>query len=75
MLQRPIVEFSLENTVALQAKEKRLQSTKTLLSSSSKPASKGAKATKLLTKGSEGQVERPKGVKPGLPSHHGPKVN
>jgi len=58
------VEFSLENTKALQAKEKRLQTLK----------NSPKKASKVVTSGSQAKVERPEGVKPGLPSHHGPKV-
>ncbi|XP_067950905.1 RNA-binding protein 28-like [Watersipora subatra] len=70
---RPIVEFSLENTKALQAKERRLQTERSSSSGNAKTSSKAVK-TKLNTRGSDAQVERPKGVKPGLPSHHGPKV-
>jgi len=62
--QRPIVEFSLENQRAVQAKAKR-QANATL-----KGGSKKGKPVKEVAE----RVERPKDVKPGLPSHLGPKV-
>lgn len=73
--QRPIVEFSLENTKALQAKEKRLQTTKSMLSGNTKGnVSKDNPSAGVATTGTATQIERPAGVKPGLPSHSGPKV-
>ena len=74
--QRPIVEFSLENTKALQAKEKRQQANKSILTGNTKGNPTKTKAgPKIAVTGSAAQIERPTGVKPGLPSHSGPKVS
>lgn len=69
------MEFSLENTKALQAREKRQQANKSILTGNTKgnPA-KTKPSTKIAVTGTSTQIERPAGVKPGLPSHSGPKV-